>query len=91
MTYTVEYGENAVKEDIPNLAKTQKVRIKRAIDSKLLNKPEVFGKPLRKSLAGFRKLRVGDYRVIFEIDVNRVIVWTIGHRRDIYEVAKKRL
>lgn len=35
----------------------------------------------------FRRLRVGDYRVIYEIDRNqrKVIILFIGHRRDVYD------
>ena len=42
--------------------------------------------PLTGDLAGLYKLRVGDYRVIYEfIDEEKVvIVDRIGHRRDIY-------
>ena len=35
----------------------------------------------------FWRLRVGDYRVIYEIDrqTNRVIVLYVGHRRNVYD------
>jgi mRNA-degrading endonuclease RelE of RelBE toxin-antitoxin system len=35
----------------------------------------------------FWKIRVGDYRVIYEIDreTNRIIVLHIGHRRNVYD------
>lgn len=36
-------------------------------------------------LAGLRKLRVGDYRVIYAILGSQVLVLRIGHRREIYE------
>lgn len=38
-------------------------------------------------LAGFYKLRIGDYRVIYRLehDERLVIVEAVGHRRDIYE------
>ena len=37
-------------------------------------------------LAGFYKLRVGDYRVIYETlhDQQTVVIHAIGHRREIY-------
>jgi mRNA interferase RelE/StbE len=45
-------------------------------------RPEV----LTGELAGFYKLRVGDYRVIYEIlhDVQTVVIHAIGHRSEIY-------
>lgn len=57
--YTIQYLSSVVDEDIPALPKTWKEKIKKAIESKLRHEPEVFGKPLRKSLKGFRSLRVG--------------------------------
>jgi mRNA-degrading endonuclease RelE of RelBE toxin-antitoxin system len=45
-----------------------------------------FGKPLRYSLKGARRLRVGDYRVIYTIEPDEVVlIVTIGDRRDVYE------
>jgi mRNA interferase RelE/StbE len=37
-------------------------------------------------LAGFYKLRVGDYRVLYEIlqDEQTVVIHKIGHRREVY-------
>jgi mRNA interferase RelE/StbE len=45
-------------------------------------KPEAF----TGNLAGFYKLRVGDYRVIYEIvhSEQTIIVHLVGHRREIY-------
>lgn len=42
--------------------------------------------PLTGDLAGLYKLRVGDYRVIYEIlrDEQTILIHAIGHRRDIY-------
>lgn len=31
------------------------------------------------------RLRVGDYRVIFEISGNTILILKVGHRRNIYE------
>ena len=45
-----------------------------------------FGKPLRYSLKGARSLRAGDYRVVFAIERDDVVlIVKIGHRRDVYE------
>jgi len=42
--------------------------------------------PLRGNLIGLYKLRVGDYRVIYQIlhDEKTIIIHAIGHRREIY-------
>ena len=60
--------------------------MKQAIESKLSSHPMEFGKPLRYSLKGVRRLRVGDYRVIYTIEPDEVIlIVKIGHRREVYE------
>ena len=42
--------------------------------------------PLTSDLAGFYKLRVGDYRVLYEIlyDEQTIVIHKIGHRREVY-------
>ena len=48
--------------------------------------PRRFGAPLRKELASRWKYRVGDYRIICEIqaDTILVLVLMVGHRSKIY-------
>lgn len=91
MLYKIFYDKSVVKTDIPKLSKKISENIRKAIEQKLITSPEIFGKPLRFSLSSFRKLRVGDYRVIFEISKEKVVIFVIGHRKNIYEIAKKRL
>lgn len=85
--YTIEYVADVVTEDIPALPKTVKTTIKTAIETRLMLDPVKFGKPLRYSLTGHRRLQVGDYRVIYRIDLpkNTVIILAIKHRKDVYE------
>ncbi len=91
MNFVVRYADEVKKDDIPKLSSAVKSRIKGAIEKKLTSEPEKFGKPLRKSLKGYRKLRVGDYRVIFRIEKQFIKVFVVGHRSVIYKYAKKRL
>jgi len=60
------------------------IRIARAFES--LKQNPFRGKPLKLSLKGSFSLRVGMYRIIYEIEQNTVTVYVlkIGHRRDIY-------
>lgn len=39
---------------------------------------------LRRDLKGFYKLRVGDYRAVYAIHDDLIIIHAVGHRRDIY-------
>ena len=84
--WTVEYATSALKE-IQALDGSAKKIIKKAIEDKLMTEPLKFGLPLRRSLKNFFKLRVGDYRIIYQIENQEVTVLVIkvGHRREVYE------
>jgi len=86
VSFRVEYLESVLKEDIPLLSAPARRNIKKAIEIKLKHYPIEFGKPLRYSLKGARRLRVGDYRVIYKIEKNQtVLIIKIGHRKEVYE------
>ncbi|MBI4042329.1 MAG: type II toxin-antitoxin system RelE/ParE family toxin [Deltaproteobacteria bacterium] len=86
MNYKIEYLDSVVREDIPQISPPDRRRIKRAIEERLQTKPLEFGKPLQYSLKGCRRLRVGDYRVIFVIEEpNLVKIVKIGHRKEVYD------
>lgn len=47
--------------------------------------PLAFAKPLwDPEVIGQYRFRIGDYRVIFDVDNDEVIVLRVGHRKDIY-------
>jgi mRNA-degrading endonuclease RelE of RelBE toxin-antitoxin system len=85
--YAIEYLETVVKNDIPALPHSIRPLIRRAIEQRLVVDPLGFGKPLRYSLKGHRRLRVSDYRIVYRIDTHAHIVVIVGikHRKDIYE------
>jgi mRNA interferase RelE/StbE len=91
LVFKVVYHELVVKKDIPELPKVWKLKIQKAIENKLTTDPDVFGKPLRRSLKGYRKLRVGDYRVIFRIEEKTIKIFIIKHRSTVYEKIKTRI
>ncbi|RMF22404.1 MAG: type II toxin-antitoxin system RelE/ParE family toxin [Deltaproteobacteria bacterium] len=85
VSYRIEYLATVVREDIPALSAPTRERIRTAIERKLATNPVEFGKPLRYSLRGARRLRVGDYRVIYVIEPpDTVVIVKIGHRREVY-------
>ncbi|GAC1386508.1 MAG: hypothetical protein NVS1B7_4530 [Candidatus Saccharimonadales bacterium] len=89
--YEIVYADRVVKEDLPNILGPWKNDIKHAIEAKLATRPEVYSRPLRRSLKGYRKLRVGDYRVIFRIEDNKVKIFVIQHRSTVYTTAPDRI
>lgn len=82
--FEVIYHPNVVSKDIPRISRDFQLKIKRAIETKLMLYPEEFGEPLRRTLKGFWKLRVGDYRVIYKISGKEITILRIGHRREVY-------
>jgi mRNA interferase RelE/StbE len=85
--YEIVYLDSVVKEDIKKIGPSEKLRIKKSIEDKLVSDPIGFGKPLQYSLKGCRRLRVGDWRVIYQIhpDQSRVLIVKIGHRKEVYD------
>ena len=83
MTYSITYHPE-IARDISGFPKNIRTRIKKAIENRLLTDPIKYGEPLRRSLQGYRKLRVGDYRVIYKIKDNTIIILKIGHRKGVY-------
>jgi len=84
--YRIEYLVSVVEEDLPRLTGSVRKQVRAAIEKKLVSHPIEHGKPLRYSLRGARRLRVGDWRVIYKIEPpDVVLVVKIGHRREVYE------
>ncbi len=79
------YHPDVKTSDIPELDSRIKKRIQNAIESRLATAPHQYGEPLRKTLKGYWKLRVGHYRVVYRI--KGVEVWILGiiHRKDVYK------
>lgn len=70
---------------LKKLNANEKIRI----DKKILNlqgNPKL-GKPLVGKLSGLWSLRIGDYRVIYQIKYDKllILVLKIGHRRNVYD------
>lgn len=90
MKYTLIYHPDIKEDDLPPLPANIRQRIKQAIETRLLNDPVKFGVPLRRSLKGSRKLRVGDYRIIYRLKKNTILILKIGHRKEVYYQFEKR-
>ena len=83
--YRVEFSKLA-KEKFDKLDESVKRRIvKKLREIRNSRDPHRFFEPLRGVSA--RKTRVGDYRIIADIDRKNSVIYvlTLGHRRDIYK------
>ena len=90
MAYRLNYHPEVKKVDLPTIDARNRAIIKKAIEKRLAEHPEVFGKPLQRTLKGYWKFRVGDYRVVFKISGDEIIILGIAHRKSIYRDIVKR-
>jgi len=84
MNYKLEYT-NRADRDIQKLPPEVKKRIGKAL-LRYSRDPLRYSEALRDPKLGTYRFRVGDYRVIFDLEGNDIIVLRVGHRRDIYRV-----
>lgn len=88
MAWLIKFDDKA-KKDLAAIDKAAAKRITKFLRKRVsqLDDPRSIGKALKGSKLGvFWKYRVGDYRVISNIedDVLRILVVRIGNRRDVY-------
>jgi mRNA interferase RelE/StbE len=91
VAFTVKYHPDVKNVDIPQINVRMRERIRKAIEFRLMTSPQEYGLPLRKSLKGYWKLRVGDYRVVFKIEGEIVYILGIRHRKDVYKDVTDRI
>lgn len=73
-----------VAADLAALPLNLRRTIINAIERRLADRPELFGKPLRGQFFGWWRLRVGDYRIIFRKESSRLLIAAIIQRKDAY-------
>ncbi len=87
MAWTIKFDGSA-KRELKRLDKQVQQNIRNYLRNKIATDldPYRFGTPLRKNLSGLWKYRVGDYRVICDIQDQEitVLVLRVGHRKKVY-------
>ena len=83
MRYSIQIKKSALRE-LHKLPESDRPRLIAAIDQ-LAEHPHA-GKLLKGDLSGLRRLRVGDYRIIYEVDEEEVLILILraAHRKNIY-------
>ena len=89
MRYQIRYLPGAEK-DLRRLPAAVAQRARRGIE-RLADDPRA-GKPLVGELVSFWSYRVGDYRIVYEIRQEEIVVLIVmvGNRRDVYERARRK-
>jgi mRNA interferase RelE/StbE len=81
-TFEIEYGASAI-EDLDRLPERSRSQIIKKIDRLELG---LHGNIKRLHQADYSyRLRMGDYRVLFDVEGKVIIIRRVGHRKDIYD------
>ena len=83
MRYSLKIKQSAFKE-LKRLGKKDRNRIVEAVDQ-LAEQPHA-GKLLKGGFSGLRRIRIGSYRIIYEINEGEVLILVlrIAHRKEVY-------
>lgn len=88
MNWVYRFDERALKE-LKKLGFQARRDVIAYLDERVAGNsdPRRFGKGLRADLAGLWRYRVGDYRILCQIQDRKllVLVVAVGHRREVYE------
>ena len=82
MKYRLVYTHRAIR-DIDALDTSVKHRIGKTL-LRYESDPLQHAEPLKQSELGSYRFRIGDYRVVFDIERDEIVILRVGHRRDIY-------
>ncbi len=82
--HNTEWTENAL-EDLGRLDKPVAKRILNKISWFSEHFDNIIPLPLSGDLSGVYKFRIGDYRVIYTIEDESLVIPAVGHRRNIYK------
>lgn len=82
MLFRLLYSKSAA-HDIKKLDSVAKKKIKKKIET-YSRKPFSYAKKLIDPRIGTYRWRIGNYRVIFDIDGKNLVILRIGHRKEIY-------
>ena len=83
MRFKLTYTQRSVKD----ISKLDRI-IRKRIAKKLLDysvDPSKHSEPLKESKFGKRRFRIGEHRIVFDIEGNEIVILRVGHRREIYK------
>jgi mRNA interferase RelE/StbE len=94
MNWNVQFHP-AVENDLKQLGSAEAKRVLKVVRERIATgEPDKIGKPLRGALAGYRRIRTGDVRIVYRVNGTEIIlVLCVGARRDeeVYNSATKRV
>jgi len=83
LKYKISF-KSSVYKDLKKIDKTKASHILDIIEKELTESPDHYPK-LSGKFSGLRKFRIGNYRIIFSILKDTVLILRISHRKDVYK------
>jgi mRNA interferase RelE/StbE len=83
LAYNIVY-KKSIQRDLKRLSKAESQRVLNKIEEELSENADNYP-VLKGQFTGLRKYRIGDYRVIYAILGDDVLVLRIGHRKEVYK------
>ncbi|MGA4634856.1 type II toxin-antitoxin system RelE family toxin [Pseudomonas solani] len=94
MNWSVRFHPE-VEQDLRQLGSAEAKRVLKVIRERIAEgEPDKIGKALRGALAGYRRVRTGDVRIVYRINGTEIVlILCVGARRDdeVYEAATRRV
>lgn len=95
MTWKIVYHHD-VAGDLEELGNYQARTVLKTIETRIRDgEPENTGKPLSGELAGCRRIRNGDVRIVYSVhkEIIEILIVAVGPRRnnEVYKTARKRI
>ncbi|MEO0075677.1 MAG: type II toxin-antitoxin system RelE/ParE family toxin [candidate division WOR-3 bacterium] len=81
--FQILFTQRAIK-DLTNIDSDTKSRLASKL-KEYAAEPMKYARKLSDPKIGTYRFRIGDYRVIFDIDKEIIVVLRVGHRKDIYK------
>lgn len=83
MSFTLVYTQRAYR-DIKKLEPSERNRIGKAL-RRYQKYPLKYADKIKDKKLGSYRFRIGDYRAIFDLEKDNIVILRVGHRRDIYK------
>jgi len=86
LTWQIEW-DNRARKELRTLDASVQNKILNYLDERVINNPRNFGRGLVGDKAGLWRYRIGDYRVVCQLEDDQLIVLivSVGHRKEIYD------
>lgn len=83
MSYRLVYTDRAAK-DIQSLHPQVRERVRKTL-LRYESDPLSYAERLTQPTLGTYRFRIGDYRIVFDLEGEEIVVLRVGHRREIYK------